>query len=80
MLARFIDHYSNSVQETLMLVGEAAINACENINTITLTMPNKHHILFNLKPFGRDNDNDVFVVTDDPFGFISATIERSSTH
>ena len=76
MSQRFIDHYSRSVQETLMLMGEAAIEACDEVDSIELTMPNKHHILFNLKPFERENNNEVFMVTDEPYGYISARIQR----
>ncbi len=79
ILSRFIDHYSRSVQETLMLVATAAIEACSSIESITLTMPNKHHILFNLQPFDRENNNDVFVVTEEPFGYISATVDRAES-
>lgn len=76
MLKRFVDHYSISVQQTMMLMGTAAIDACPHVRSITLTMPNKHHIPFNLRPLGRENHNDVFVVTDEPFGYITATIRR----
>jgi urate oxidase len=76
LLSTFIDHYSHSVQETLYKMAEAALSAAESISTITLTMPNKHHIAFNMAPFNRTNDNEVFVVTDEPFGFISATVDR----
>ena len=78
ILRKFIDHYSKSVQQTLMLMGEAALEACDVIDAITLTMPNKHHIQFNLKPFGRENNNDVFVVTDEPAGYIHATVSRDA--
>lgn len=78
MLAKFIDHYSKSVQQTLMLMGQAALEACDAIDAITLSMPNKHHILFNMKPFDRENHNEVFIVTDEPAGFIHATITRDS--
>ena len=78
MLRRFIDHYSHSVQETLMRMGTAAIEACPSVDTINLSMPNKHHILFDLQRFGRENNNDVFVVTDEPFGYISATVSRDT--
>ncbi len=77
LLARFIDHYSKSVQETLYFMGQAAIEACSAVNSITLTMPNKHHILANLEPFKRENKNEIFVVTDEPFGYISGTVTRS---
>lgn len=76
MTNRFIDHYSRSVQETLMLMGRAAIEACDEVQAIELTLPNKHHILFSLEPFGRENNNDVFIVTDEPYGMISAKIVR----
>jgi urate oxidase len=39
-------------------------------------MPNQHHLLANLKPFGLENPNEVFVPTSEPFGNISATIQR----
>lgn len=76
MMNRFVDHYSKSVQETLMLMGQAAIEACDAVESITMTMPNKHHIPFNLAPFDRENNNDVFIVTDEPAGHICATIDR----
>lgn len=76
LLATFINHYSRSVQETLYKMAEAGLAATESISAISLTMPNKHHIAFNLAPFNRKNDNEIFVVTDEPFGFISATVQR----
>lgn len=77
LLATFLNHYSRSVQETLYLMASAAISHCEAIATITLTMPNKHHIRFDLDPLGRTNDNEVFVVTNEPFGFITATLAQA---
>lgn len=76
MLSTFIDHYSNSVQETLMRMGAAVLAATDSVSSITLTMPNKHHIPVDLSPLGRENHNDVFAVTDEPFGFIKATVGR----
>lgn len=77
MLRRFIDHTSVSVQQTLFFMAQAALAACDQIGSITLTMPNKHHIPVNLEPLGRANQNEVFIVTDEPFGFITATIDRT---
>ncbi len=76
LLSRFVDHYSRSVQETLYLMGQGALDACPAATEITLTMPNKHHILADLSPFERENKNEVFVVTDEPFGYITATLGR----
>lgn len=76
LLKRFVDHYSRSVQETLFLMGEAVLERCDGVKEITITLPNKHHILFDLTPFGRKNENEVFVVTDEPYGYITATVRR----
>ncbi|MEM6748948.1 MAG: factor-independent urate hydroxylase [Planctomycetota bacterium] len=76
LLGTFGDHYSISVQQTLYLMGGAALAACPSIGEITLTMPNKHHLRFPLEKLGRENHNDVFHVTDEPRGFIHATVGR----
>jgi urate oxidase len=70
-------HKSRSVQQTLYAMGEAALAACADVTDITLTLPNRHHLLVDLKPFGLDNPNEVFVATEQPFGLIEATIRRS---
>ncbi|QDS97107.1 Uricase [Adhaeretor mobilis] len=76
LLTRFTDHFSRSVQETLYLMAQAALDACADVQSITLSMPNKHHLLADLSAFGLENENEVFCVTDEPFGYIEATIER----
>ncbi|MBB6429573.1 factor-independent urate hydroxylase [Algisphaera agarilytica] len=76
MLAKFTDHYSKSVQETLYLMANAGLDTCADATSITLTMPNKHHLRFNLEPLGRTNDNEVFHVTDEPYGYITGTVTR----
>jgi urate oxidase len=77
MLKKFTDHYSRSVQETLYLMANAGLDADESTARITLQMPNKHHLKFNLEPFGRENNNEVFHVTDEPYGYIRGTVERA---
>jgi urate oxidase len=72
----FAAHKSRSVQHTLYAMAEAALAACAEITDITLTMPNRHHLLVDLAPFGLDNPNEVFVATDQPFGLIEATVRR----
>jgi urate oxidase len=46
------------------------------VKEISLVMPNKHHILFNLEQFGTGNKNEVFIATDEPFGCITGTVVR----
>ena len=77
MLKPFAENYSPSVQTTLHEMGAAALEACPEIDEITLAMPNKHCLLINLQPFGRENRNELFVPTDDPHGQIEATITRA---
>jgi urate oxidase len=75
----FATHQSRSVQHTLYAMGQAALAACADVDAITLTLPNRHHLLVDLKPFGLDNPNEIFVATDQPFGLIEATITRHGT-
>jgi urate oxidase len=76
LLKEFAAHHSMSVQHTLFDMGKAALAAAPEISSITLTMPNLHHLLADLSPFGQDNPNHIFVPIDEPHGYIEATIER----
>ena len=76
LLKVFAAHDSKSVQHTLFDMGEAALKAAPELARITLTMPNLHHLLADLSPFGEDNPNHIFVPIDEPYGTIEATIER----
>lgn len=72
----FAGHNSLAVQQTLYVMGEAALEKCDAIEEVRLVMPNKHRILVNLSPFGLDNKNEVFVATDEPHGLITGTVRR----
>ncbi len=76
LLKEFAGHNSMSVQHTLFDMGEAALAAAPEIARIHLSMPNLHHLLADLSPFGLDNPNHVFVPIDEPHGTIEATVER----
>jgi len=76
LLKVFAEHHSMSVQHTIFDMGKAALEAAPEISRIKLTMPNLHHLLADLSPFGQDNPNHIFVATDEPHGYIEATIER----
>jgi urate oxidase len=77
LLHTFATHKSLSVQHTLYAMGEDVLKNFPPVKEITLKMPNKHHILFNLQQFGADNNNEVFIATDEPYGFITGTLSRS---
>ena len=74
----FALNHSPSVQTTLFQMGEAALAACAQIKRIHLTMPNKHYLPVNLAPLGRENHNEIFLPTDEPFGQIEATVARDA--
>ena len=76
MLAGFANDYSTSAQASVYAMGKAALRACPEISRIDMKMPNKHYLLINLKPFGLENQNEVFVPTDDPFGHIEGSVAR----
>ena len=79
MLEAFATHNSLSVQQTLYAMGEKVLGSVPEIESITLTMPNKHRILADLKPFGLENANEIFVATDEPYGLITGTLSRESS-
>jgi urate oxidase len=77
LLETFAQHKSRSVQQTLHAMGAAALQACDQIQQITLVLPNQHHIPVDLQPFGLDNPNVIFVPMDEPYGLIRATLSRT---
>jgi urate oxidase len=76
LLKTFAGHNSMSVQHTLYDMGKAVLEAAPEVARIHLSMPNLHHLLADLSPFGQDNPNHIFVPVDEPHGVIEATIER----
>jgi urate oxidase len=59
-------------------MGEDILKNYAQVDEISLIMPNKHHILFNLAQFGIENNNEIFIATDEPFGYITGTIAREA--
>jgi urate oxidase len=76
MLATFATFHSLALQQTLFAMGKAVLEAHPGIAEIKFSMPNKHHFLVDLAPFGLDNPNEVFFAADRPYGLIQATVLR----
>jgi urate oxidase len=76
LLARFAGHHSLSLQQTLYEMGAGVLRARPEIAEIRLSLPNRHHFLVDLSPFGLDNDNVVFRAEDRPYGLIEAVLSR----
>jgi urate oxidase len=72
----FATKHSLSLQQTLFAMGEAVLHARPEIAEIRFAMPNKHHFVVDLKPFGLENDNEVFYASDRPYGLIEGTVTR----
>jgi urate oxidase len=77
VLEAFGDHYSPSVQFTLHRMGEAVLEARPEVQRISFSLPNKHHLLYDLARFGIENDHEIFQATDEPYGLIEGTVERA---
>jgi len=76
LLKCFAEHDSLSVQQTLYQMGADMIAAAPEIDDIVFTLPNKHCLLVDLKKFGQENANEIFVPTDEPHGTIIAQVKR----
>ncbi|MCY7362094.1 MAG: urate oxidase [Ignavibacteria bacterium] len=78
ILETFATHHSLSVQQTLYETGKNILEECKDVSEISITMPNKHYLLFNLGQFGMENNNEIFIPTDEPFGLIEAKLKREN--
>lgn len=76
LLDTFAKEFSPSVQNTLFLMGSAALAVASEISDIHLAMPNKHYLPVNFKPFALENNNEIFLPTDEPHGQIEARLTR----
>ncbi|HEY8980234.1 MAG TPA: urate oxidase [Streptomyces sp.] len=76
ILEAFAETYSLSLQQTLYAMGARVVEHRPEIDEIRFSLPNKHHFLVDLKPFGLKNDNEVYFAADRPYGLIEATILR----
>jgi urate oxidase len=76
LLEVFSTTYSSSVQDSLYRMGEAVLATVAEISEISMACPNIHFIPMNLSAFGLDNNNQVFLPTDEPHGQIECTVGR----
>jgi urate oxidase len=76
IVSAFGDHYSPSVQATLYRMGHAVLEAHPEVARVHFSLPNRHHLLYDLARFGLENDNEIFNPTNEPYGLIEGTVER----
>ncbi len=77
LLTAFADTHSLSLQQTLHAMGERVLAGDGGIAEIRLTLPNKHHFLVDLAPFGLDNPGEVYFAADRPYGLIEGSVRRA---
>ena len=70
----FADTYSRSLQQTLYAMGARVVSTCHGVAEVRLRLPNRHHLLVDLEPFGLENPGEVFHVDDRPYGLIEGTV------
>ncbi len=76
ILEIFAGHESQSVQHTLYAMGEAVLEQYPDVAEIAFSLPNIHCLPVDISKFGLQNDNCIFVPTDEPHGLIEARLVR----
>ena len=76
LLEVFADHDSPSVQASIWIIGREVLRRHEEVDEVRMVLPNLHHWLADLAPFGLTNDGEVYVSTTEPHGLIEATVRR----
>ena len=79
VLDTFAGTYSRALQETLYAMGTAVLEAQPGLTDISFKAPNKHHFLVDFAGFqveGLENNGEVFIAADRPYGLIEATVVR----
>ncbi|GHA69819.1 factor-independent urate hydroxylase [Streptomyces termitum] len=76
LLETFAETYSHSLQQTLHAMACRVLDHVPSVNEVRLNLPNKHHFLVDLEPFGLKNDNEVYFAADRMYGLIEGTVHR----
>jgi urate oxidase len=76
MLSAYATHHSLALQQTLYAMGEAVLDAHPDIVEVRFSAPNKHHFLVDFSAFDLENNGEVFIAADRPYGLIEATVAR----
>jgi urate oxidase len=79
LVEAFAGTHSRSLQQTLYAMGHRMLVNRPEIAEVRLALPNRHHFLVDLSPFGLDNPGEVFHAADRPYGLIEGTVTREGT-
>jgi urate oxidase len=78
LLEVFAEHHSPSVQTSIWLMARAIVERHDEVDEVRMALPNLHHWLVDLSPFGLENDREIFIPTTEPHGLIEATVRRGA--
>ena len=59
LVGAFVGAYSLSLQQTLYAMGQAVLDRAPEVVEVRLSLPNRHHFLVDLAPFGLDKPGQV---------------------
>jgi len=76
LLEVFADHDSPSVQTSIWIMARAILERHDEVEEVRMVLPNLHHWLVDLSPFGLTNDREIYIPTTEPHGVIEATVRR----
>ena len=76
LLEVFADHDSPSVQTSIWIMARAILERHDEVEEVRMVLPNLHHWLVDLSPFGLTNDREIYTPTTEPHGLIEATVRR----
>jgi urate oxidase len=74
VMETFAGTYTYSLQQMLYAIGSAILGAVPETCEVRLALPNKHHYLVDLSPFGLENEREVYHADDRPYGLIEGTV------
>jgi len=74
ILDTFAGTYTYSLQQMLYALGSALLSALPEICEARLALPNKHHFIVDLEPFGLENEREVYYADDRPYGLIEGAV------
>jgi urate oxidase len=77
LLDALAEHFSPSVQTSIWVMARAILERHAAVDEVRMVLPNLHHWLVDLSPFGQENHGEIFVATTEPHGLIEATVRRA---
>jgi len=76
LLETWADHDSPSIQTSIWIMAGVILERHDEVQEIRMVLPNLHHWLVDLSPFGLTNEREIYTPTIEPFGLIEATVRR----